>query len=328
MGRRFTRGFDRAIHRPSPGGTPSGRLRYPFLVLTHRSKGRAASRRLRRAASRLLSHGSDRSLVGRRATFHDPALQRDFERDGFVVVDLLDDPAVADLQRRYDALDHATQDVYPWVEGFETTLYDPRHSYREQILTDVEAVMSAALHTLLVDHRIMFANYVVKVPHAAEVPLHADWTFLDEDRFSSATVWCPLVDTSVELRNGPLGLVVGSQRCIDFLRIANVASYDRCEEAVEGLPRAVPGLRRGQAVVMDNRVVHFSLPNETAQLRVAAGCVVGPVEADLHHYWMDGEGRLQRFELDRAFYLDYAIGEPSDASGILAVTEVELAPAP
>lgn len=259
----------------------------------------------------------------RRRTFHDPALQAAFEQDGYAVVDLLDAAAVAELQAGYDAQDHAPSPAdYPWVQGFETTLYDPRPTYREQVLQHADRLIGGALDAVLIDHRIMFANWVVKVPGSHEVPLHADWTFLDEDRFSSATVWCPLVDTSIELDNGPLGVVAGSQRVIDFLRIANVAAYDRCERAVAGLERHVPHVRAGQAVIMDNRVVHFSPPNRTDRTRVALGCVVGPVEAEMHHYWLDEHGTLLRFELDRSFYLTYTIGEPSGADGILGIYEV------
>lgn len=258
----------------------------------------------------------------RRCTFLDTELQSVFERDGFVVVDLLDAAQVAELQRRYDRLDHARHESWAWVDGFETSLYDDRPDYRRQILEDAEAVASASLASLLDRHRIMFANWVVKIPGAQDVPLHADWTFLDEDLFSSVTVWCPLVDTSLELHNGALGLVVGSHREIDFVRVANVPAYDRCVDAVSDLDRCVPDIRAGQAVVLDNRVVHFSPPNETAEQRVALGCVIGPVEADLHHYWLDDHGQLLRFELDRSFYLGYTIGQPNQADGILGITEV------
>lgn len=263
-----------------------------------------------------------------RPTFRDAQLQAAFDRQGFVVVDLLTSDEVRSLQERYASLDHVPQAVSPWVDGFETSLYDERPEYRAQILEDVEAALSAPLDRLLVDHRIMFANYVVKRPHADQVPPHADWTFLDEDRYRSATVWCPLVDTSVELRNGALGVFVGSQDRIDFLRVANVASYDRCVAAVEGLPTQVPSLRSGQAIVMDNRVVHFSPPNETADERVAVGCVVGPVEADLHHYWLAEDQQLLRFTLDRSFYLSYRIGEPAGTEGVLAVDQVPTGPVP
>ena len=300
------------------------------------SWGVAAGRLVKRVAARIGVAKSDVApspdLVdpppapgarNRRVTLANPAQQAAFERDGYVVVDLADTAAVAELWGCYEDLDHATHEDWPWVDGFETSLYDPRPAYREQILHDAERVLGPALDRVLVDYRVMFANWLVKVPHAAEVPLHADWTFLDESRFSSVTVWCPLADTSVALGNGPLGVVVGSQLQIDFLRVANVAAYDRCEQAVEGLERAVPDLRAGQAIVMDNRVVHFSPPNLTDRARLALGCVVGPVEADLHHYWLHDDGRLLRFELDRSFYLNYTIGQPEAADGIVDVVEVD-----
>ena len=258
----------------------------------------------------------------RRRTFLDHDRQVAFERDGYVVVDLLEHDRVRALRAAYDQLDHQHQAVSPWVEGFETSLYDDRRTYRSTVLADVEHVVGGPLDTVLDRHRIMFANYVVKLPHSAEVPPHADWTFLDEGRYSSATVWCPLVDTSIELRNGPLGVAVGSHERIDFLRVANIPSYDRCVEAVSDLPRSFPDLRAGQAIVMDNRVVHFSPPNETEQTRVAVGCVVGPAEAPLHHYWVDDDGQLLRFVLDREFYLSYEIGRPQDTEGIVAVEVV------
>lgn len=250
-------------------------------------------------------------------------LQAAFARDGFVVVDLVGPEGVARLADRFEAQHHTPHDEWPWVHGFETSLYDPRRAYRAQVLHDAEAVLSKALEELLVDHRVMFANWVVKQPGADEVPLHADWTFLDEERYRSATVWCPIVDADLELDNGPLGVVVRSHEVIDFVRIANVPSYDRCVEAVASLERRVVPLRAGQAIVMDNRTVHFSTPNRSAEARVALGLVVGPSEAELHHYWLDPESNLRRFRLDRSFYLSYAIGSPEGTEGVLGVDLVD-----
>jgi ectoine hydroxylase-related dioxygenase (phytanoyl-CoA dioxygenase family) len=255
--------------------------------------------------------------VARRRTFLDPDRQRQFEDAGFVVVDLLDDDAVAALRAGYRAMEHEQREVYEWVEGFDTSIYDDRPEYRAAVLELIETNVAPAFASVLDRHRIMFANFVVKQPGSNAVPPHVDWTFVDEDRYSSVTIWCPLVDTTPT--NGTLGLVTGSHRRIDFLRAANVPSFERCEAAVADIEdRPVVSLRAGQAIILDNRVVHFSPPNDTAEQRVAIGCVAAPVEAPLRHYWVDDADQLLRFELDRSFYLTYIIGRPpSEADGVL-----------
>lgn len=255
----------------------------------------------------------------RRRTFLDPAAQAEFEERGFVVVDLLDQPGVDRIRRRFDELDHVWQEAYDWVDGFDTSIYDDRAEYRARVLEAIEAEVAPAMAAVLDDHRIMFANFVVKHPGSNAVPPHVDWTFVDEDRFSSVTIWCPLVDTTAE--NGTLGLVAGSHRRIDFLRAANIPSFERCEDAVADIEdRPLIPLRAGQAIILDNRAVHFSPPNTSPDLRVAIGCVAGPTEAPLRHYWQDEDERLLEFELERSFYLSYVIGRPpADAGGVLDV---------
>ncbi len=259
----------------------------------------------------------------RRRTLLDPQLQHQFDATGFVVVDLLDPEDVRSLRTRYSELDHEQRNSYDWVEGFDTSIYDARPEYRQQVLQIIEDHLGPALEPVLDRYRIMFANFVVKQPHSDSVPPHVDWTFVDEDQYSSVTVWCPLVDTTTA--NGTLGLVTGSHRRIDFLRAANIPTFERCENAVQDLEdRPVIPLRAGQAIILDNRVVHFSPPNTTDEQRIAIGCVAGPVEAALHHYWMDDDEQLLRFELDRSFYLTYVIGSPpSTASGILRTTPAQ-----
>jgi hypothetical protein len=265
---------------------------------------------------RRLGHrsASDQPAARRRTTLLDPELQHRFEQDGYVVVDLLDEEALSAVAARYDAMDHERREHFDWVEGFSTSIYDARPEYRREVLDVMDEIVQPALAGVLDHYRIFWANFLVKQPGADPVPPHVDWTFLDEDRFSSVTIWCPLRDTTPE--NGTLGVVSGSHRRIDFLRAANVPTFERCVAAVADIEdRPVIPVRAGQAIVMDNRVVHFSTPNADDESRVVIGCVAGPVEAELHHYWMDEQERLLRFDIDRSFYLDYVIGEPPSRAG-------------
>ncbi len=261
--------------------------------------------------------------TSRRKTLRDPELQQQFSELGFVVVDLIDQATVSALRERYDTMDHEQRTQFDWVDGFDTSIYDQRPEYRAQVFDLMDELMSPAIENLLDDYRIMFANFIVKYPESDPVPPHVDWTFLDEEQFSSATVWCPLVDTTPA--NGTLGVVSGSHRRIDFLRPSNVATYERCELAVADLDdRPVISVRAGQAIIMDNRVVHFSPPNTTELDRIAVGCVVGPREAELHHYWMTEDDELMQYQIDRSFYLSYVIGTPpTSAGGVLGASVVQ-----
>ena len=75
----------------------------------------------------------------------------------------------------------------------------------------------APLADLLDDHRLFNTSILVKWPgQDGAMGTHQDWTFVDEDRFRSVTVWCPLVD--VEQRNGALELLPGSHRILTHAR--------------------------------------------------------------------------------------------------------------
>jgi hypothetical protein len=196
------------------------------------------------------------------------------------------------------------------------------------VLRLLEAEFGPPLSSILQDYRIMWANFLAKEPNAHRVPLHVDWTFLDEDRFSSVTVWCPLADT--DETNGALGVVAGSHRRVDFVRAVNVPCYDECERIASELGdhRVIP-LEAGRAIVMDNRTIHFSTPNERGAPRLVAAAVLGPTECELHHYWRDPQDRLLRFELDRSFYLHYDVGQPpAEVEGALHSTLVESSAVP
>jgi ectoine hydroxylase-related dioxygenase (phytanoyl-CoA dioxygenase family) len=248
-------------------------------------------------------------------TFTDSRTDEQFRRDGFVVVDLLDAEAAASLRRAFDGLDHRLTWDSPFADGFHTSIFDQRGDYRARVLSLLDEHLGVPLGGVLDDHAIFFANFTVKSAGGGPVPTHLDWTFVDEDRFRSATVWCALGD--ITTADGALGVVPGSHETIDFIRAVNRRDYE-AHEALRSRDGTVVELRVGQAIIMDNRCLHYSPPNRGDRLRVAATCVVAPRSADLHHYWVDDDDQLWQFRVSRDFYLDYTPGmDPADAAGVL-----------
>lgn len=247
-----------------------------------------------------------------RRTFLDDDLQAQLEADGFVVVPLLDQDAVDALRRDYEGMAHRQVRENPFAEGFHTSIYDDRVAYREAVHASLAATVEPALARLLDRHRMIFANFTVKMAGGGPVPCHPDWTFVDEGSFRSVTVWCALDD--IDEQDGSLAVVGGTHREVDFIRPLNVRNYERYDEIAGRHPVAAPlRLRAGDAVVMDSRGLHASPPNRTARDRVVAACVAVPDEAGGTHYFVDGDDAW-RHVIDPSFYLHYRPG--SDPDGV------------
>jgi len=245
-----------------------------------------------------------------RRTFTDAGLQARLEADGFVVVPLLDEAALASLRSTYDRMAHRQTRDSPFAEGFHTSIYDDRTSYREAVHAALAGTVEPALDQLLDRHRMIFANFTVKMAGGAALPCHPDWTFVDEGSFRSVTVWCALHD--MDEHNGSLGVVSGSHREVDFVRPLNVRNYDRYDEIAAQRTAAVPlRLRAGDAVVMDSRALHASPPNRSGGDRLVAACVAVPTEATGKHYFVDGED-VWSHAIDPRFYLHYRPGADPD----------------
>lgn len=270
--------------------------------------------RARRPTARLRSVDLDAPATRPpRRTLADDAAEDQLVRRGFTAVPLLARSEVEDLRAGYARLAHDHTRDSPFAEGFHTSVYDGRPEYRQAVDDMVVGALGPALGRVLDDHRLIFANFTVKLDHGGPVPLHPDWTFVDEGRYRSVTVWCALDDLSFE--DGTLGIVAESHHQVGFVRPLNIRSYERYQTIAEASgSHDVTALRAGEAIVMDSRAVHFSPPNVTARDRVVAACVAIPAEADIEHYFVEDDGAVWRHTIDRSFYFHYQAG--SDPHGV------------
>ena len=159
------------------------------------------------------------------------------------------------------------------------------------------------------EHQIFTASLVTKGKNARGfVPPHQDWTFVDESRFWSATVWCPLVDVNTE--NGALCLLRGSHRLYDHVRPSPSPQYAPpfADQLFSIFPcMKVLELRAGQAVVFNNQTLHASPPNTQQQTRIAFGIGVTHRDAQLRHYYLlPGQSQLMEgYEVSPEFFVSY-----------------------
>jgi ectoine hydroxylase-related dioxygenase (phytanoyl-CoA dioxygenase family) len=238
--------------------------------------------------------------------FKDAQLQAQFESDGYAVIDLLDPAQVDDLKFFYRGLDHRRSSPH----AFQVSLDNQSPDFVRTVFERLKESVGGSIDRHFKDYKIFTASFVTKSSdRLGVVPPHQDWTFVDESEFWSATVWCPLVDVNEE--NGALGVIKGSPRFYDHVRPSPSPQFAppfKDQLAVIFPYLTVEKLKAGQAIVFDNRTIHASPPNTTAEMRLAFGIGITQREAGLRHYYMlPGQNRplIEGFEVDPAFFYSY-----------------------
>ncbi len=238
--------------------------------------------------------------------FRDSALQHQFEASGFVVLDLIDQGTVDRLRAFHDGLSNAAVPQ----NGFQVSLDNESSRFVRAVSERLVDEVGPSVERHLTDHQIFTASFVTKSPNPlGVVPPHQDWTFVDESRFWSATMWCPLVDVNVE--NGALALLKGSHLLYDHVRPSPSPQYappfkDQLRDIFPYMQ--LVDLRAGQAVVFNNRTLHASPPNGTDRIRIAFGIGVTHRDARLRHYYLlPGQPRpaIEGYEVTPEFFVHY-----------------------
>ncbi len=247
-------------------------------------------------------------------TFVDPDLQARFERDGYVVI-----PALSpdELQRVQDAWANTRPADSEEAGGFHSDVVGRSTEAGVLIEREVGPVLDAAIARQFVDHRRFLVSFLTKWPgHGSRLDLHQDWTYADERSDRTASFWIALDDASVALDNGPLHVLPGSHHLVDAYRGPAVADwFGELRERLE--PHLVPlDVRAGQAVVLDNALLHASPDNHSGAPRRALAAAIAPRGARFL-FATPGDAaddRVTLVDLDDRYLDDYDPTGPSVAS--------------
>jgi ectoine hydroxylase-related dioxygenase (phytanoyl-CoA dioxygenase family) len=250
--------------------------------------------------------------------FKDPSLQAAFDKDGYVKIKLLSAEEAADLKAYYLSLQHDHIGEY----GFHISLENTNAGYINGVFKKLFNAVLPRLDDVLDNYKAFTASYVIKEAGLQNiVPPHQDWTFVDEEQFSSATVWMPLMD--VNKNNGALGVIKGSHRIFNYPRSSPSPQSKSLlsDHAFNLFPYVeVIDMKAGEALIFNNRTVHASPPNISGITRIAAGIGITQKDAQLLHYYQEpgAAENINVYAVDESFFLNY---NNSKLSGLYANNE-------
>ena len=128
------------------------------------------------------------------SVFRDPLLQQQFDKQGYVLVSsLINGGDIEELKGLFTKFREECN------SNFHTTHFSTNVEYKKQVHDVIASVVGLKASPLLNDFIPLFGNFMIKNPDPENfMPLHADWTYVDESKFSSVAIWVPLVNVDAE----------------------------------------------------------------------------------------------------------------------------------
>lgn len=232
--------------------------------------------------------------------FKDDTLQKQFEADGFVKIPLL---AMQDVE----ALKAVFQQYFPNPSSdFFSSSYENDYPRKKEISEAIGTILLPQLEKMFVDYSWFGSAFLSKGNGTrSEMPMHQDWTIVDEAQFVALNIWTPLQDTNEE--NGTLEVIKGSHRWHSELRAPTLPFYyNGFQHALKNHLTCIP-VKATEAIVLNQAVIHYSKPNKTNEIRLALTTGIKSKEAPmLFHYWnKEKPDEIEQFKQEDDFLLRF-----------------------
>jgi ectoine hydroxylase-related dioxygenase (phytanoyl-CoA dioxygenase family) len=237
------------------------------------------------------------------AIFQNPEHQALFERQGYITLPFLSEEQIAEL-------DHYFDDTHPQLpeSGFVSDSYSGDFELKKKASDKIVSVFQPSYERYFQNYTPFGGSYLYKIPSEdSELVLHQDWTIVDEERYVALNVWVPLCDIHAD--NGPLMVLPGSHYpSFPVLRAPTLPFFFTGNEEVV-MKNLVPvHVKAGEAVVLNQSLVHYSPPNRSSHIRKAITAGVKTKGAPMVFHYYDqkkGAAEVEAFAQEDDFLIRF-----------------------
>ena len=256
-----------------------------------------------------------KNLIKMKPLFKNKEHQLNFEKDGYLIIPMLNENEVANLANYYHSLRLKNEKEY----GFHVSMDRLNQEVCAEIRATLWGTILPKMDNYIENYKSFVANYIVKESYPLGfVPAHQDWSFVDkeDEGYCSITCWTPLVDTTID--NGCMGVIKGSNSFLQNLRPSPSPQtpVPLNDHKIGIFPYLKPlEMKAGETLFFDSRTFHASPPNINSDIRLIASIGVTQKDADLIHYYLKPDGNkntLLKYKVDEDFFLKYYNARLSD----------------
>jgi hypothetical protein len=260
-----------------------------------------------------------KSFFNKTKTFNDLDLEKEYKKNGYVVLNLLNENEIEQCLKIYQITDsNVSKEKYNTLEINE-------ENHRQFISDELAKIIAAPILKNLREYKIFGYNFAIKKAKTKiKFDAHLDDEHADESKYECVNVWIPLVD--VNEKNGALYLIKGSHKLNHPPRgIGLPFAYEKSLKFIEEASTPI-SLKAGQAIFFSPRMIHGSGFNKTDYDRPAIIVGLAPQNAPLYVLMTHDKiehSFYEKFEIDERFFHKVQIGKRPDFSKSLGVYKYE-----
>jgi hypothetical protein len=234
--------------------------------------------------------------------FQRDELQKQFDEQGFVVIDFLEPNDISKLTEIF-------YQFHPQLpeNRFMSDSYSSDNELKRSASQQITHLFQPYFARVFQQYTPFGSSFLYKTPGInSELAPHQDWTIVDETKAVALNIWVPLCDT--DKCNGTLYVIPGSHSHILPLRAPTLPFFFSGKEAIIR-PYLMPlKVKAGQAVVLNQRIIHYSAPNLSDKIRIAITSGIKTAGAGMIFYYKDHSRQddvLEYFYQDDDFLISF-----------------------
>ncbi len=233
--------------------------------------------------------------------FRDENHQREFEKNGFIILPFYTPQEISELEALYYRL-HPKDE-----QGFFPSTFSNNKQYRTEADSEIRRIGSRSIEQYCKDVKVVCGSFIVKTPGPdSGMCVHQDMSLVDESRYTGINIWVPLVDLTIE--NGTLFVLPGSHRLFPTYRSSSIPEFfsDVMDDMIDYLQPVI--IKAGQAVFFDQSIVHFSPPNFSNKIRIVTNTYFTHKSTEFRTYYWNKEqadNKVEVFAQDDNFMTDF-----------------------
>lgn len=233
--------------------------------------------------------------------FKNEAHQAQFDKQGFIVLPFLSEKEVQELNGFFDELHPNLAE-----NGFFSGSYSSDFEYKKKASDKIVEIFSRAYEAYFTNYKPFGGAFLYKTPGVqSELAAHQDWTIVNEETDLALNCWVPLCNVTKE--NGALQILPGSHyKKHPVLRAPTLPFFFSGNDDVVINELETMEVNAGTAVILNQSVIHHSLPNISKTVRKAITAGVKSEGAQMHfHYKVPEKEEVEIFKQDDDFLIRF-----------------------